>query len=232
MGETPGGVTAPNYLCGLLPADTLVTETREPSHIVSLLPSERAVIASAVPRRAVEFATGRWCARQALARMGVHDFALLPDSQRAPVWPAGIVGSITHTHGYCAAVTGRRRRFAGIGIDAEIDGSAGKELWPILFTAAEVSWLENLPAHERLTMATVVFSAKESFYKAQYAFTHAWLDFHAAFVTVEEGTWTLKVISPQGALEWVRWPVSGRFAIRDGIVVTAIAIESIYVNVA
>lgn len=224
------GERSPNYLRALLPTGVSVAETCEPSPIRTLHAVERAAIASAVPKRAVEFATGRWCASRALAQLGTHEFPLLRNSDGAPVWPADIVGSITHTEGYCAAVTGRRDRFAGIGIDAELDGRAGEEVWPIVFTAGEIAWLGNLPAQERPTMATVLFSAKESFYKAQYPLTHAWLDFQAATVSVADDSWTLDVVSPQGALERLRFPVSGRFAIRDRLVVTAIAINSVLAN--
>lgn len=224
------GVRSPNYLREMLPAGISMAETCEPSPIHTLLAVERVAIASAVPKRAVEFATGRWCARQALAQLGIHESPLLPNSDRAPVWPADIVGSITHTEGYCAAATGRRDRFAGIGIDAELDGRVGGELWPIVFTAGEIAWLGNLPAQERPTMATVLFSAKESFYKAQYPLTHAWLDFQAVTVSVRDDSWTLNVVSPQGALQRLRLPVSGRFAIRDRLVVTAIAIDSVHVK--
>lgn len=219
-----------DYLRALLPTGTSVAETRKLSPLETLLVEERAASASFVPKRAVEFATGRWCARQAMARMGIHGFPLLPNSDRAPMWPANIVGSITHTEGYCAAVVGHRDRFVGIGIDAEISGRAGKELWSILFTIEEIDWLAQLPAQQQVTMATVLFSAKESFYKAQYSFTNAWLEFQSAVVSVEGDYWNLKLVRPQGALARLRLPVSGRFAIRDRLVVTAIAIESIQVN--
>jgi 4'-phosphopantetheinyl transferase EntD len=222
------GVGSPNYLRALLPADVSVAETCEPLSIHTLHVEERAAIASAVPKRAVEFATGRWCASQTLAQLGTHEFPLLRNSDGAPLWPAEIVGSITHTEGYCAAAAGRRDRYAGVGIDAELDGRAGEEVWSIVFTAAEIAWLGDLPVRQRPTMATVLFSAKESFYKAQYPLTHAWLDFQAATVSVAGDTWALDVVNPQGALERLPFPVSGRFAIRDRLVVTAIAIDSVH----
>jgi len=79
-------------------------------------------------------------------------------------------------------------------------------------------------------MATVLFSAKESFYKAQYAITQSWLDFKAAIVNVDGDCWSLDVVMPQGALRRMRLPVRGRFVIREQFVVTAIAIEPRHVN--
>src|SRR5262249_54492796 len=159
-------------------------------------------------------ATGRWCARQAMARIGIHGFPLLRNADRAPLWPSDIVGSITHTEGYCAAVVARRKQFLGIGIDVEIDGRVGTELFPTLFTNEEIGWLEQVPEKQRESMATVLFGAKESFYKAQYSFTNAWLEFHAATVSVAGDSWKLELLKPKGVLARLRMPACGRFSIR------------------
>jgi 4'-phosphopantetheinyl transferase EntD len=213
------------YFGALLPTGIAVFETRELAPLETLLADERAAIVSAVPKRAAEYATGRRCARQAMASMGIHGFPLLANSDRSPIWPSEIVGSITHTEGFCAAAAGRRDRFAGIGIDAEITGNLGMELWPTVFTGGEIDWLERLFPRQRAAMATVLFSAKESFYKAQYSLTGAWLEFHSAVVSVEGNTWNLNLIERQGALARPRFPVSGRFVVHGQLVLTAIALE-------
>src|SRR5437763_335927 len=79
-----------------------------------LYPEERACIARAVPKRRAEFATGRVCARQALERLGVAVGPLLPHPDRSPAWPPGIVGSISHTDGYCAVAVAEATRALGI----------------------------------------------------------------------------------------------------------------------
>ncbi|MEO8062870.1 MAG: 4'-phosphopantetheinyl transferase superfamily protein [Pseudomonadota bacterium] len=213
----------------LLPMGISVAATCKQMTSELLLSEERAAIASCVPKRAAEFATGRWCARQAMARLGIRGFPLLPNADRAPVWPPNIVGSITHTEGYCAAAVGRRDRFVGIGIDAEMRDRVALEVWSLLFTAAEIDWLEQLPTHLRATMATVLFSAKESFYKAQYSLTGAWLEFRAVTIIVSGDSWNLRLESSQGILAKLRLPISGRFVLCDRIVVTAIAIEKIQI---
>src|SRR5438874_13378259 len=68
-----------------------------------LLGPEAAAVASAVPSRQREFATGRACARQALAALGVAPVPLDRGAGGAPAWPAGGVGSITHCAGYRGA---------------------------------------------------------------------------------------------------------------------------------
>ena len=55
-----------------------------------------------------EFIAGRHCAREALARIGVSSCALPPDKNRAPQWPEGVIGSISHTGGLCCSVAAYR----------------------------------------------------------------------------------------------------------------------------
>jgi 4'-phosphopantetheinyl transferase EntD len=212
-------------LSTLLPADITTVQTQEPVSLETLLAEERAVIAAAVPKRALEFAAGRWCAREALRRQGIGAVPLLPDENRAPLWPGGIVGSITHTDGFCAAAVGRRDSFAGIGIDAELEGRVDRALWPDLFTRGEIEELERRPEPRRASLATVMFSAKESFYKAQYSIGRGWLDFTAAEVKVEADQWHLRLLNPGDRLSCLRQPASGKFVIIDRRVLTAIAIR-------
>lgn len=93
-----------------------------------LLPAEEAVVAGVAPGRRREFATVRHCARRALRELAAHPpgtaappVTLLPDRDGVPRWPEGVVGSMTHTRGYRAAVVARAADVTRIGIDAEPD---------------------------------------------------------------------------------------------------------------
>src|SRR5215831_15185692 len=99
----------PALSCG---AFALSTESPPP-----LFPEEEASIARAVPRRQLEFALGRWCARTALARLGKSNCPLPMEANRSPRWPEGFVGSITHCDGLVAAVVAPADRIEGIGLD-------------------------------------------------------------------------------------------------------------------
>nr|WP_245651785.1 hypothetical protein [Streptosporangium amethystogenes] len=66
-----------------------------------------------------EFTTARWCARDALGHLGYPPMPVLPGAKGAPVWPPGVVGSITHCAGYRAAAVARSGDVATLGIDAE-----------------------------------------------------------------------------------------------------------------
>ena len=94
-----------------------------------LWPVERAAIAHAIPRRQREFAAGRSAARDAVVKLGSPASAIPCAPDRSPVWPDGIVGSITHTRQTCVAIAGRRERVFAMGIDIEEDVPLDPSLW-------------------------------------------------------------------------------------------------------
>jgi 4'-phosphopantetheinyl transferase EntD len=165
-------------LATLFPADVAAAETRQPGDPAQLHPEEAVHVARAIAKRAGEFAAGRLCARQALRQLGIEDFPLRMGEDRRALWPPGIVGSITHTHGFYGVVAARTVRYRGIGIDAEIIGRVGPHLWPKICTPAETAWLEALVPEVQARYSALVFSAKEAFYKCQYELTQAWVGFH------------------------------------------------------
>jgi len=182
---------AVRWLDRLFPADARVVgeEARLGAEAPEISPAEAADVARAVLGRRVAFATGRACARRALARLEVTAFDLRNGLDRAPRWPAGIVGSITHTGaapgGYCAVVVGRSAELAALGVDAEQWSRLTPGLWSHVLTPSERAWVERHDGDQRLICATVIFSAKESFYKAQYPSSGRFLSFQDVEVTVE-----------------------------------------------
>jgi 4'-phosphopantetheinyl transferase EntD len=157
-----------------LPPDFAIEsgDPREPTQ--PLFAEEASQMASAVERRRLEFARGRFCARAALRRLGVPDAPLLSGSQREPLWPAQVVGSITHTQGLCVAAVALRSRYAGVGIDVELDEPLTPAVAERVASDAETSSLGAMP---ELLAARLVFSAKEAFYKCQFYRTRQFLDF-------------------------------------------------------
>jgi len=161
----------------LFPPGVAAAELRTPGDASLLYPAETQAVAAAVPKRIGEFAAGRLCARAAMARFGIEQFALRVARDRRPLWPDRLVGSITHTQGFCAAVVGERAHFAGLGIDAERVDAVGSHLWPGICGPGELHWIASLPVQERVRAATLIFCAKEAFYKCQYPLTGEWLSF-------------------------------------------------------
>src|ERR1700683_4772139 len=78
-------------------------------------PEEQAYVKRAVPHRRAEFSTGRWCAREAIKAVGAAPVPIPAGPRHGPLWPVGVMGSISHTSGICAAVAGLSSRYAAIG---------------------------------------------------------------------------------------------------------------------
>ncbi len=164
-------------LSGLFPSGAVAAELREAGNPELLLPAEARHLGRAVPKRAQEFAAGRLCARRALAEFGIVDFAVEVAGDRQPIWPASMVGSITHTAGFCAAVAAERGSVGALGLDSEVVGDVKVEIWPSVCLPMEIDWIRSLPASQQARAVALLFSAKEAFYKCQYPVTHERLDF-------------------------------------------------------
>jgi len=142
------------------------TQMEDIGQPVFLGPGEEALVAVAAPKRRREFALGRACAHTALAALGRDAASIGKRENGAPLWPDGVVGSITHTSGYVAALVAKAEHFSGLGLDAERVGGVTSNLFPRLFDAEECDALESLDEQSRKLAATLFFSAKEASYKA------------------------------------------------------------------
>ena len=192
-----------------------------------LYADERAYVARAVPRRRAEFGTARVCARRALADLGFGPRSLVPGPDRAPRWPPGVVGSISHSDGHCAVVVARSSSASGLGLDVEREGSLSTdpEIEAAVCVAAERHWLTHRPDAERGRLVRLLFSAKEAFYKCQYPSTRTALDFHDVELCIDlaHGTFAVRVHRTGAAwrsLERAR----GRLLRTAGFVATAVTL--------
>lgn len=170
----------------LFPPSVRVIELSDPAGAEPLYPEEQAAIARAVDKRKVEFALGRTAARKALAALGVAPGPLPHNADRSVAWPPTAWGSITHADGICAAVAALRRDHAGIGIDAEVRARVRPELWEHVAGPEEIAWFHAAGEPEQAAeRATLLFSAKETFYKAQFCVSRAWVGFHDVILTFD-----------------------------------------------
>jgi 4'-phosphopantetheinyl transferase EntD len=180
-----------------------------------LYPEERAHIQKAVPKRRAEFATARILARRALAALGAPSVALVPTADRAPVWPSGYTGSISHCANYCAVVVALSRDVRSLGLDVEDLRELEPTMLDLVLTSAERRWLHGQPEALRPLLPIVIFSAKEAYYKCQYPITHGFLEFHDVELSIEwaSGRFEARVLK-------AGWPaavacLSGRFVVDD-----------------
>jgi 4'-phosphopantetheinyl transferase EntD len=215
----------------LFPEGVVAAEMREPGDAADLWLAEAECVRHAVPNRVREFAAGRTCARRALRELGIEDFVLLAGQDRQPIWPSSIVGSITHTAGFCAAVVAPRRLFAGVGIDSEQVDKVSRDLWDTICRPEEASWRDTLPHEQQKAAAALLFSAKEAFYKCQYPLSGEWLDFHDLHVVpvdfgVRSGQFTVQATRRISVEARSQWRVVGRFLFHESFVTAAVSFES------
>jgi enterobactin synthetase component D / holo-[acyl-carrier protein] synthase len=139
----------------------------------------------AIAERRTLFALGRAAARDALRELGVEACAIPRAGDGAPAWPEGVVGTISHTRSVAIAVVGRRADYVGIGVDIEeLDRRIREDITRLVCRPAEMDWVRGGNGTDRLLM---LFSAKESIFKALYPIERVWLGFSDAEVAWEEG---------------------------------------------
>ena len=144
---------------------------------LDLFPEEAAALSPrAVARRRQQFTLGRAAARAALAALHLPPSPILRGEKGEPMWPPGLVGSITHTEGIAIAVVGSTTHYAGLGVDLEpLDPGLSPRAAHLVCAPSELDWAAGDTI--RLTM---LFCAKEAIFKAVYPLTHVALDFRHA----------------------------------------------------
>lgn len=224
----PPGRHAASLTRSLFPACVATAEARAETWEGPLHPEEERFVQRAVARRRREFGAGRACARAALRALGLEAGAIPVGPDRAPVWPAGVVGSITHTRGFCAAAVARRRDLGGVGVDAERRGAVGPELVPRVCTPAEIRWMQAAASRSARDWATLVFSAKEAAYKALHArLGGRILGFHDAVLPEPPrgGEFCVSVVA-EGLPPAVPARLRGRFRLSGRHVLTAVVLPT------
>ena len=216
-------------LAELFPLGAVAAEVTGPVPRSVLSSAELQFIAHCADKRIEDFAAGRACARRALGELGTTDFSLLAGPQREPLWPPAIIGSITHTRGFGAAVVAREREIRALGIDCEVIESVDEELWSRICTPGEIERLQRLPSAQRTQRAALIFAAKEAFYKCQFPLTREWVGFEDVVIEPEQAAVSagaLRII-PQTTLPLDAATVAGlvcRFRFRAGLVLVGVAL--------
>lgn len=134
----------------------------------------------AVPKRRAEFLAGRFCARRAQALLGVHGMNIGVGRQREPLWPDSVKGSISHSRQMAVSVASRDADILGVGVDMEewLDRDSATQVQGNILTSGEQRLL-SCPEMSAEQVVTLIFSAKESFYKAAFPLVDRFFDFDA-----------------------------------------------------
>lgn len=215
-------------LVDLVPSGVALAALTEWNPDLALLPEEAAALGRVAEVRYRDFTMGRCCARAALAKLGNAQCAILRGADREPLWPANTVGSITHYRGFAAAAVANETVVAGIGIDAE----PHLELPPgVLERIARIREMEWIRRHECMGIAwgRVLFSIKESVFKAWFPLAKSWLGFEDAEVLIDPQTQTFEVgllAAPLVCRGRSLTRLEGRFAVDEARIITAVALKA------
>jgi len=192
------------------------------------LPGE---LRDAAPGRQMEFLAGRFCAMEALRRLDPSRAPIMPGrtERGAPVWPSGVVGSITHTAGYVAAAVARCGDARGLGIDSEriVSVAQARRL------SLQVCWASELmqgmeAGLDRAQSFTLAYSAKESIFKCLFPLTGDMFYYHDVrieHVDLQTGMFRARLIKTLSPEFRAGMPVEGRFEVSGSLVHTGVCLR-------
>ncbi len=221
--------TLSDLFSDLFPPSVMVRAATLPMHETRLWDSERPGTERMVPKRLREFLAGRTVARWAIADLGGPVVAIPRDGDRTPIWPEGVVGSITHCDGLCAAAVARVKKVMALGLDAEPASPLPPDLYSTVCTATELQHLGALPPPPAADWPKIVFSAKESYYKAWFPLTRSPLDFTEVEVRLEPATsrFTIEVDARKASVAPWSAATSGTFRANPDFVVTGVVVSPV-----
>ena len=210
--------TAIEALRALLPPGVVLAGGPLARPDATLYPEEARAVAKSVAKRRREFIAGRAYARDALRALGIEGCAIPVGPGRAPVWPTGIVGSITHTHDVCAAVVAHDHCVAGLGLDMESAEPLDPSLVPLVCLEPELRQRVSVEAPLRADLPKILFVIKESVYKLDYPLTGRALEFHDVAVTLgpEPGRFDARILA--GPAIGGAHNVQGRYGVAAGYI--------------
>src|SRR5262245_52953188 len=159
----------------------------QPGDERGLMPQEAAVFAASVEKVRRASGAARIVARELLAQLGHPGWALLKGQAGAPIWPAGIVGSLAHDDRIAVAAVAGRSDVASLGIDVEPAEVLPPDVLELVATPRERMAIADDPYRGRL-----LFVAKEAVYKAVYPLDHTFLEHHDVEVSIAARKATLR----------------------------------------
>lgn len=138
--------------------------------------------------RRCEFLAGRQCARAALKAIGFQPCPLPADVSGLPRWPDGALASISHSKGQCLAVAAKSSDYRLLGLDLEKTNRLSPSAIKRTVRPEEQVYVQG--GQKR---ASLIFSAKEAFYKAQFPRWRRQANFHDLQLAVDEEASSLKI---------------------------------------
>lgn len=161
-----------------------------------LFPEEEALLATLGPARRICFIGGRLALRGALAQWGIAGLPILRTERGGPRLPPAFSGSLSHKSRVAVALAAPFEK-GHLGVDVEVDRAARPGIAKFVLTPREREVLPSSPEGERLV--TLVFSIKESIYKALDPYVTRYVGFHE-----------VEVLGPEGRIETPKFMLRGQ----------------------
>ncbi|MFJ9625669.1 4'-phosphopantetheinyl transferase [Streptomyces sp. NPDC101181] len=205
-------------------------------------PRELALLRGRPEATVRRFAAARACAHRCLDQLAVRRGPVLRTADGAPAWPSGVVGSITHCAGYRGAVAARAEVWAALGVDAEPALPLPPGVLGLVATEPERHMVAELSrSSPGVPWDRLLFSAKESVYKAWHPATGRWIGTRAVEVALTPDGGLTASVRPErtpppgrgrsapgggGVPRPVRgaYPYTGRWQVGGGLLLTAVAV--------
>lgn len=207
----------------MLPNNVCVVVAETDMWITPLTTEEELLIAGAVDKRQREFRAGRNAAKQAIRQLGYNNLAIIMKGEdRKPIWPKGIVGSITHTEGRCIAAAAYSKDYIGIGIDIERKSPLELALVERICTYKEQAWIKaRQRKNDETPWCKVIFSIKESIYKLFNPIHQVYLGFLEAEIIFSrsENSFKAEIFHKQNN---ICCNYTGYFGLDDGFIYSAV----------
>ena len=158
--------------------------------------------------REQEYSLGRYCAKQAINAIGIDCNEIQSSSYGFPIWPKGIVGSISHSKGTCLSAVAKSENFQTIGIDVEQFNRMKERSLERITHPKEIAEIGS-----DLKKATLLFSIKEAFYKAQFPIYKTHLNFKDLAFSYDFSSQQAELIwlsdkSPIAQSDYSKWKIT------------------------
>jgi 4'-phosphopantetheinyl transferase EntD len=154
---------------GLLTGHRMISQGDE----LALLREEMMSLSFSAIERLRASGAARRVARELMNSMGFVGLPIIRSTFGAPIWPAGVVGSMAHDDRIAVATVGLRSDLGSVGIDIEPATPLPPDMLELIATPREQCAIADNPLGAKL-----IFAIKEAVYKAAYPLDHEFLDFH------------------------------------------------------
>ncbi len=204
----------------LFSREVAAIETRDTQIDESFLsPDQHSYVRDVSAKRRWEYVAGRQCAQIALTAVGYEGITVPSGKSGEPIWPQGIVGSITHCEGYAAAAIALNSGIVSLGLDAETNQPLSDKVLKRIGNPEEIQWVKRTKGSEYPNPGKILFSAKEATFKAWHPITGEWLGFQEAHLSfdLETRNFTVNISRPGPIHKFV-----GKFLINQDIILTGI----------